>query len=104
MKFLSILFILNTLYYVLNRSHLILKPNDRAYKSKIKVYSDILYFTSDILYFIWIIIMMFFSFELSSLLILLVFLRWFLLDPFKEKQDMAYVVLKLVVLFTIFIS
>jgi Zn-dependent protease with chaperone function len=81
-----------------------LKPNDRVYKSKIKVYSDILYFTSDILYFIWIIVMMFFSFKLASLLILLVILRWFLLDPFKEKQDMSYVVLKLIVLSIILIS
>ena len=81
-----------------------LKPNERVYKSKTKVYLDILYFTSDILYFIWIIIMMFYSFKLSSLLVLLVFLRWFLLDPFKEKQDMSYVVLKLMVLFIMIIS
>jgi len=81
-----------------------LKPNDRVYKSKAKVYLDILYFTSDILYFIWVVIMMFNSFKLASLLVLLVILRWFLLDPFKEKQDMSYVILKLMVLFTIIIS
>jgi hypothetical protein len=104
MKFISLLFVISTIYYLLNRSRLLLKPNDRVYKSKYNVYSDFIYYIVDFFYFLWILIMIFINFKLSLLLIILLFLRWFILDPFKEKQDMTYIILKLMVLFSIFIS
>jgi hypothetical protein len=104
MKFLSLLFVISTIYYLLNRSRLLLKPDVRVYKSKYSVYIDFIYYIIDFLYLPWILIMIFIDFKLSLLLITLLLLRWFILDPFKEKQDMTYIILKLMVLFSIFIS
>jgi hypothetical protein len=104
MKLFSLFFILCTLYYLFNRKHLLSKTVDRVYKYKYKVYLDIIYFLSDFLYLVWVVVMIFVSFKLSILLILIIFLRWIFLDPFKDKQDMTYIVLKLLVLFSILIS
>ena len=104
MKLFSLFFILSTLYYLFNRKHLLSKAGDRVYKHKYKLYLDILYFLSDFFYLVWIVVMLFMSFKLSLLLILIVFLRWFFLDPFKDKQDMTYVILKILVLSSILIS
>jgi hypothetical protein len=104
MKLFSLFFILSTLYYLFNRKHLLSKVGDRIYKNRSKVYLDILYFLSDFLYLVWVVAMIFVNFKISILLIFIIFLRWFLLDPFKDKQDMTYIVLKLMVLFSILIS
>jgi len=104
MKFFSLLFIISTFYYLFNRSHLLLKTEDRVYRTKYRVYIDFIYYIIDFFYFLWILIMFFINFKLSILLIFLLLLRWFLLDPFKDKQDMTYIILKLMVLFSIFIN
>lgn len=104
MKFLSLLFAVSTIYYLFNRSRFLLKTEDRVYKAKYNVYIDFVYYIIDLFYFLWILIMMFINFKLSLLLIVLLLLRWFILDPFKEKQDMTYIILKLMVLFSIFIN
>jgi len=104
MKFFSLLFILSTIYYLFNRKHLLLKIDNRTYRSKSKVFFDIIYYFTDILYLIWIVIMMFYNIKMSLLLILLIIFRWIFLNPFKNKQDMTYIVLKLMILFSIIIG
>jgi hypothetical protein len=104
MKFFSILFIISTLYYLLNRNRLLLKTVSRIYKSKSSIFFDIIYYFTDILYLIWIVIMMFYEIKMSLLLILLVIFRWLFLNPFKNKQDMTYIILKLMILFAVIIS
>jgi len=47
---------------------------------------------------------MFYDIKMSFLLILLVIFRWVFLNPFKNKQDMTYIILKLMILFSIIIS
>jgi hypothetical protein len=104
MKYLSILFILSTLYYLFNRNRLLLKTTNRVYKSKSIVFFDIIYYFTDILYLVWIIIMVFYDIKISLLLILLIIFRWIFLNPFKNKQDMTYIILKLMILFCFIIS
>jgi hypothetical protein len=48
--------------------------------------------------------MMFYEIKISLLLILLVIFRWLFLNPFKNKQDMTYIILKLMILFITIIS
>jgi len=104
MKYLSILFILSTFYYLFNRNRLLLKTISRDYKSKYIVLFDIIYYFIDILYLVWIIMMMFYNIKISLFLILLIIFRWIFLNPFKNKQDMTYIILKLMILFCFIIS
>lgn len=100
----SLLFIISTLYYVFNREHLKSPIENRFYLTKYKILLDILYFVTDFFYFIWVLILYFYNIKFATILTFLILCNWLLNRRGNVMIDYSFSIIKILILFLLFIS
>lgn len=97
MKWISLLFVLTTLYFLVFRSHLLKSTNQRKYRKRIQLHTDFFYYLIDLFYLPWIITLGFVNLILSLSLVILFILKW-TLKVNSIKGDIIFGILKILLL------
>jgi len=102
MKWISLLFVLTTLYFLVFRSHLLKSANQRKYRKRVHLHIDFFYYLIDLFYLPWIITLSFINLTLSLSLVTIFILKWGLKIN-SIKGDITFGILKILVLLSFFL-
>lgn len=104
MRYLSVLFILTSLYSIINFSRLNSSVINRVYKNKIQVYLDLVFYFVEFFYFIWLTVVSLLSFHSTIFLLFITLLSWIFLKSKNYNNNLVYQSLKIIGLILILLQ
>jgi len=104
MNYISIIFILTSIYSIVNYNRVNLPVAFRIYKNKLQVYSDICFYFIEFFYFIWLVINLFLNFKICLPILIITIFSIILFKKKNFKNNLYYQIPKIIGLVFVFLE